>query len=200
MKKQTMIIAAIAATALSFTAQATTTLTGSLGFDGSASIGGQTWPNLTYVTVTGASIDNTANNSYAGLVGDTATFNNPVELAIANYSADNGGLGTLLFSVVDASGNIWGFFDLATTASGYSSAFNQYQVAGTGVIGEWNSNGSVMLGESAVGGWNADVSNSGTSFAFAGTGLSTIPDSGTTMTLLGGSLLALQAIRRKLVR
>jgi hypothetical protein len=199
MKKYTAITAAIAASALSFAAQATTVLTGSIGFAGSANIGAQTWgPGLTYVTVTSASINQTGNTaSFSPLSGDTAIFNNPVSLVVANYSSLDNGWGKLMFTVIDGSGDTWQFFDVATTASAFSSQLNQFGASGTGDVIEWSPSAQ-PLGTSAVGYWNVDVSNEGASYTFGGTQYSPVPDGGLTVALLGGSLIALQAFRRKL--
>lgn len=204
MKKYTVIMAAIAATALSFSAQAVPDLNGSLGFYGTPNIGTQTWPSLTYVNISGATLNGTTSGSFAGLIGDTVAFDNPVQLSVASYP-DNS---ELMFTIYDSVNNdTYAFYDTATTYSlfqGPVNGQNQYLASGNGDVveyagsGGYNGNGSFgdVVDCSDIGVWNVSIGNSGDAFSFEGT--ATVPDGGLTVTLLGGALVALQAFRRKL--
>jgi hypothetical protein len=205
MKKYTAIIAAIAASALSFTAQATPLpLNGDLGFSGTPNIGSQTWPALTYVNVSAATLNASTSGSFAGLVGDTAAFNNPVQLSVASYGTP----GTVMFTVYDAVNNdTYAFYDIATTYSAWQvpvNGQNQFLASGTGDVieyagsGGYNGIGSfgTEINSSGSGVWQIDVNHLGSAFSFDG--VASVPDGGLTVTLLGAALVGLQAFRRKL--
>jgi hypothetical protein len=188
MKKYTAVIAAIAASALSFSAQAT--LTGTFGFSGSADTDGTAWGNpLTFVDLTAASMANNNTGSYAAIDNLATTFINPVNVQVGAPSFE---VFTVTLGV-----DTWAFYSTAVLQSGYNpSLSSQYAVAGLGLMTEWD--GATLLDQSAAGVWTLGINNTGGSFTFAGTGGGTIPDGGMTITLLGGALIALQAIRRKL--
>ena len=216
MKKYSVIIAVVAASVLSFTAQAgpITQLQGSIGFGGGTYTANGTGLSQLYgataiTSITGEKVTAPSTGNFAALVGDAAAFTvtqgppaNPFPLAVESFSSLNGGLGFLLFSVTDGSGDTWNFFTTSTTLSNPISTSggtttNIWVLSGNGAATETNSVG-VEIGQALGGTWTLQASASGNSLTFQGNGA--LPDGGTTVALLGGALVGLQVFRRKLFR
>jgi len=212
MKKYTVILAAIAASALSYSAQATPIIYGSVGFgggtfqaDGDPSTPAGLTGAANITSVSGESIE-TGTGSFAALVPPndalnpselTPVFSTPISLAVNSY----GSSGILLFTVVNGSDTYY-FYDTATmgsVASYISGVAVGWTIDGSGYVDEYS--GDSLIGQSYPGLWSIGLNaTSGDSIEFQGDDSSpeTVPDGGLTVVLLGGALVGLQAFRRKL--
>jgi hypothetical protein len=206
MKKYSAIIAAIAASVLSFTAQANPLpqLQGSIAYNGTYVADGTGVGDLTGATkltsMTGNVEQGTGYSSGSFTVLGTAAinFNTPVSLLYpSSYPS-----GILLFSVNGPGSTLWEFFTTGTT---YSSGLIGYgttaveQLTGNGYVEEFNSSSNLIAGGAGdTGTWGISLNASGASLQFSGS--TAVPDGGLTVALLGGALVALQAFRRKLLK
>jgi hypothetical protein len=79
-------------------------------------------------------------------------------------------------------------FDATTMISAYNAVSQEWDISGRGI--------AFITGDAPTPGtWNADVGKEGTSFFFGSA--ATVPDGGLTVILLGGALMALTLIRRR---
>ena len=191
MKKYSAILAVVAASALCFSAQANPIL-GSIAFGGGTYTifsGGPGLSPAATINVMNESVINPTTGSFAPLVGDAATFNNPVSLAIGPSGAE-------LFSVFDGA-NTWVLWDVTTTGSGPGLP-GTYNAGGVGDFVEYLGAGigGPALATSSLGLWNFSADTAGASFAFNGT--AAVPDGGLTIAMLGCVLLGFSGIRSRL--
>jgi hypothetical protein len=213
MKKYSTILAVVAAGALCMVARANPMVDGSIAFSGSATVFGGTPTSLATATgfktisatITSDSGDYAAVPTEAYSLGTLHTF--PLLLV----DASSGGLssGSAYFTpglMSDYNFNppagsvtpLWAFtyggllytFDATSMMSTFDAALDEWNMGGTGTA-------SITGDATAEGIWNANIGLSGGSFFF-GSAASTVPDGGLTVALLGGSLVALCAFRRKL--
>jgi len=131
--------------------------------------GGPSQPNAGSATASGS--------TYAtpGLFNNF-TFNTPVVPVNPLWSLEIGGV-------------IYSFEALTMTAT-YDAGQNAWAIGGSGT--------ATVTGYATTGGiWDLTLSQSGSSFGF--TSNTTVPDGGLTVALLGGALIGLQVLRRKLL-
>ena len=218
-KYAAVMIAAIAAGALSFTAQANPLpINGGITFNVTAySADGSGFGNLnpaahagvlTVATLSTSPVTGTVD--LAPLTGESANVNLPVVLYQAGAAVSG-----LFFSVVHG-GNTWYFVESDQVGGTYNTSSHNgitsstYSEIGFGWVEELaginNPGGALLAGglqdqgtwtfslsDSGVAGQNNQGGSANASFTFT-----PIPDGGLTVALLGGALVGLHAVRRKL--
>jgi hypothetical protein len=198
-------------------------VTGSIGFTGSftdsATFNGSALPTLygaNYITSITATVPTSGNGaptgSYAPTAGDTATFQTPISLAtglpVSSVTGAPLPVPTELWSVEAGSDTFAFFVNSVTENTGVLPPipnFGSYidTISGTGYVEEIGPSG--VIGGPTTGTWSIQLAEStsggaGTaSFEFGATAQTSgpVPDGGLTISLLGGSLLAIAALRRR---
>jgi len=161
-------------------------ITGSIGFGAS----GVTIDSVNLSTATTFSVANpfttTESGAYSAVPLETSvtfngfTFNPPAASVNPLWTFD---IGSTVYS-----------FDATSVSSSYNSILRQWDIGGAGI--------AMITGfTDTPGEWNVNLSQTGASFVFDASEGSlpvSVPDGGSTVAMLGGSLLGLAAYSRKL--
>jgi hypothetical protein len=159
-------------------------ITGSIGFGAS----GVSIDSLNLSTATTFSVANpfttTETGTYSAVPLETSvtfngfTFNPPAASVNPLWTFD---VGTTVYS-----------FDATSVSSSYNSLLRQWDIGGNGI--------AMITGfTDTPGQWNVNLSQTGASFVFdASEGSVPVQDGGSTVAMLGGAMLGLGALSRKL--
>ncbi len=121
----------------------------------------------------------------AGSPTGVGSFANPGLMNNYTFSPPQGAV-TPLWSL-DYNGIVYSF-DATTMTANFNVLQNEWVIGGTGLA-------SITGYATTSGSWNADVGAEGSSFFFGSA--AAVPDGGLTVMLLGGSMMAMTLIRRK---
>jgi hypothetical protein len=182
MKRKLIIMAGAVAVLAGFSASVQAIpIAGSIGFGGTYTQNGGSLGNLgsaTSMTIDTVAIQTTTGD-FAGATLES--FASPIAV---NPGA---GLGQLWQAIL---GSTTYTFDVTSEAQTFTSR-SQLNLAGTGTITDGNA------ADDTLGTWQLGFGVSGDSFTWQSTSAAIVPDGGTTVTLLGGALLALGLFKRK---
>jgi hypothetical protein len=176
--------AVVAAVAVAANVQATP-IAGSIGFTGTYTANG-TFDDLT--TATSMTITSVAIASETGVfaTATTPTFKSPIAVNPANNLIPSVQLWTVLVGGVTYSMVVNTEVETLDTSS-------QLNLAGTGTLEDGTA------ADNTAGTWQLGFGANGNSFTWQSTSGNNVPDGGTTAMLLGGTLMGLGLIKRKLM-
>lgn len=168
-------------------AQADPEISGSINMAGSATLNSDSLNGATTLTPAGSALVTSGTQAYVGLAGDTATWGTVLNLTAGPDSVpDLWSVAGFDFSLASISSYIVNGSDTAAVLSGLGT------LTGTGYA-PTEGNFTLVITDSSGG------KSGQATFGFASSDTTAgVPDGGLTMTLLGGTLLGLGALRRKL--